>query len=439
MNNINSILSEVVKRVSPSIEELNSMKKLVNEFIVKIEKRIKNLRIKAEIFVGGSFAKSTLIKKDHYDIDVFLRFDKKYENLSELTEKILKGTKIQRIHGSRDYFKINIKENVYIELVPVRKIQRPRDAENITDLSYSHVKYIKSKIKSQKIINDIRISKAFCYANNCYGAESYIGGFSGYALELLVYYYKGFVNFLKAMEKLKAKPLVTSSKRGQSKGKKDKLVIDIEKQYKDKKEIMMNINTSKLESPIILIDPTYKQRNALAALREETFDKFKKEASRFLKNPGLESFEIKKTDIEKIKKEAKNKGYEFILLEADTDKQPGDIAGSKLLKFHRHFEEEIKPFFDIKNKGFNYNKEKTARYFFVAKSKGEIIVNGPKAEDKENVLKFRKKHKNTFTNKKNIFAREKIKFSLKEFIENWKSKNKQKMIGMSVIKLENIS
>jgi len=423
MKKINSILQEVLQKASPPKQELASIKELVDDFLIKLTKRIKALNIKAEVFVGGSFAKGTVIKKDPHDIDVFLRFEK-HENLSETTEKILKNFKnVEKIHGSRDYFRIKLKENAYLELVPVKKINNPKQAENITDLSYSHVKYIKSRIKNQKIINDIRIAKAFCYANNCYGAESYIRGFSGYALELLVYHYKGFVKFLKAMVKVKPDT---------------KLIIDIEKFYKNKRDIMIDINTSKLESPVILIDPTYKQRNTLAALTQETFEKFQKQAIKFLKSPSLNAFEIRKTDLEKIKKEAKAKSHEFILLEADTDKQPGDIAGSKLLKFYRHLEEEIKPFFDIKNKGFNYNKEKTARCFFVVKSKGEIIVNGPKAEDKENVLRFRKKHKNIFTSKKKIYAREKIKGNLKDFIENWKSKNKQKIIGMSVIKLERV-
>jgi tRNA nucleotidyltransferase (CCA-adding enzyme) len=420
--NLNSILKEIANKVSPSKQELDSINTLVEGFLGKIQRKVKDLGFHAEVFVGGSFAKNTLIKKDQYDIDVFLRFDKKYENeeLSELTERLLKGIKnVTLIHGSRDYFRVKLGNNIYIELVPVRKISKPEQAENVTDLSYSHVNYIKKKIKNQKILDDIRICKAFCFANNCYGAESYIGGFSGYALELLVYYYKGFLKFLRAMTKVR----------------REKLIIDIEKLYKNKKQVMMDINTSKLASPIILIDPTYKQRNALAALTKETFEKFQEQAAKFLKTPSLKAFEIKKTDLEKIKKDAKAKGYEFILLEASTDRQEGDIAGSKLLKFYKHLASEISPSFNIKNKGFNYDKNKKARFFFVTKSKGEIIVNGPKLEDKENTLRFRKKHKSVFTRDGKILAREKIKDDIKAFIQAWKHKNKDKIREMGIIRL----
>ena len=69
----------------------------------------------------------------------------------------------------------------------------------------------------------------------------------------------------------------------------------------------MDLNSAKLNSPIILVDPTYKQRNALAALSDETFEKFKSACKKFLKNPSLKSFEIKKTNLERVKVDAKKK------------------------------------------------------------------------------------------------------------------------------------
>ena len=47
----------------------------------------------------------------------------------------------------------------------------------------------------------------------------------------------------------------------------------------------MDLNSSKLNSPIIPIDPTYKQRNVLAALSKETFEMFQKSCKEFLENP----------------------------------------------------------------------------------------------------------------------------------------------------------
>ena len=323
------------------------------------------------------------------------------------------------IHGSRDYFRIKASKDFFFEVIPVKKIKSPKEAENITDLSYSHVRYIKRKIKSEKILDDIRLAKAFCYGNNCYGAESYVNGFSGYALELLIYHYGSFLKFLRAMTKIK-----------------EQKVIDIEKHHKTKQRVLMDINAAKLDSPIVLIDPTHKQRNALAALSDETFRKFQKACRNFLKNPVIKAFEIEKIDFEKARKDARRRGYEFILLGARTKKQEGDIAGSKLLKFYRHLGKEIEKYFEIKSKGFEYNGKKSAKYFFTVKKKPELLIKGPLESQKEHVKKFKKKYKKTFVKNKQLYTKQKLKFTLKKFLEDWKKKHHEKVKDMSIIGLQ---
>jgi len=416
---INSVLKEVLKKVEPAKEDIKLIENSLKDFLERFQKKLKSLKIDAEVFVGGSFAKNTVIKKDNYDVDIFVRFDKKHDNreISNLLAKALKGFKnLTKIHGSRDYFRLKVGPTFFIELIPVKKIKTLKEAENITDLSYSHVKYINKKIRSSKILDEIRIAKAFCYANNCYGAESYIQGFSGYALELLIYYYKSFTRFSNAVTKMSD----------------EKIVIDIEKYYRNKQIALMDINSAKLDSPIILVDPTYKSRNALAALSNDTFDKFKLACKKFLKNPSIKSFELEKIDLNKVKTDAKKKKYEFILIEAKTDKQTGDIAGSKLLKFYRHLSSEIENFFHIKKKGFNYNGKKAARYFFVVKGKGEIVRAGPYLKDKKHVVKFKKKHKKTFHDKGRIHVKKKINFTLRDFVNTWKIKNRKKIREMNI-------
>jgi len=388
--NTDSILKEILMGINPPEIEIKSIEKFLKTFINNLKGKLKTINAKAEIFVGGSFAKNTLIKKGLYDIDVFVRFDEKYKekDISKLLERALKSTrqKYSVIHGSRDYFKIDVDDNFFVELIPVIKVRNPKEAGNITDLSYFHVNYIEKKL-NKNMIDDVRLAKAFCHANNCYGAESYINGFSGYALELLIIHYKNFLNFLRAITRIK-----------------DREIIDIEKLYKNKQELMMNMNSAKMMSPIILIDPTYKERNALAALSKETFEEFQKTCKEFLKKPDAKDFEIKKADFEKIEKNAKKRKEEFVLLDLETNKQEGDIAGSKLVKFYKHLTEEIKKLYKISNKGFEYDGQKNAKAFFALKNKGEIISNGPSIKDKKNVQKFKKRHKKTFIKNGKIYA-----------------------------------
>jgi len=425
MQKIGDILKEVLIKIKPSSQEIKEIENYVKEFTKKFNSQANRLKINAESFIGGSFAKGTVIKKDHYDVDIFVRFDKKYgdEEISKLTEKILKSFRkdFEKIHGSRDYFSIKINSKFFIEIIPVIKIKNPKEARNVTDLSYSHVKYLKKK-SSRELLDEIRLVKAFCYANKCYGAESYINGFSGYSLELLTHHYGSFMNLLKAIAKTK-----------------DKIFIDIEKHYKNKNIISMDLNSSKLKSPIILIDPTFKQRNAAAALSQEAFEKLKKAADKFLKKPTKKAFVKKEFDINRIKANAKKSKLDFALLKVETDRQEGDIAGSKLLKFYRHFKEEIKEYFIIKKSIFEYNNKKQGDCIFVCRSKKEIIKEGPPLIKEESVAKFKKAHKNTFIKNGKVFYREKINFDLKKFAENWKKKNFKKMKEMSIVKFEIIN
>ncbi|NMB67058.1 hypothetical protein GYA25_03295, partial [Candidatus Woesearchaeota archaeon] len=388
----------------------------------RIKEEIKKQKIKTELFIGGSYAKGTLIKKGIYDVDVFLRFDNSYksEDISNLTEEILKRIKIdyKRIHGSRDYFRLDISKLFFIELIPVIKVKKSEDAKNITDLSYFHVSYIKKKIKDKKILDEIKIAKAFCYAQNCYGAESYIQGFSGYSLELLICYYKSFLRFIKEMSKINEN---------------DKKIIDIEKLYKNKIDVLINMNSSKMQSPIVLIDPTYKERNALAALSEKTFNKFKKACSEFLKKPSINYFEEKKQDLIKIKEKVKKEDLDLIFISLETDKQEGDIAGTKLLKFFNYLLREIEKFYLIKNKGFEYLGNKNAKGFILVKAKEFIEFKGPFLEDKKNCDAFKKEHKSTYTKNKRLYAKEIFNKKIEDFLKEFISINSQRILDMNIV------
>lgn len=426
MKNLKNILNKISERINPE-EDLKEIKKVVDDFSLKFNEIIKKEKINAEIFIGGSFSKNTMLKRNKYDVDIFIRFDKKYEDneLSKLTENMLSKMNINFsvIKGSRNYFRIDINKKLYLEIIPVLKIKNQNESKNVTDLSYSHVNYIKKKLTKTQY-NEVRLAKEFCYAKKCYGAESYVQGFSGYSLELLIIHYKTFLNFIEAMSQAK---------------KTEQIIIDIEKHHKNKHQIKIDINASKLQSPIILIDPTYKYRNATAALSKKTFYNFSKECKKFLNNPNEKDFNEEKIDFVIIKNKSIKKNYEFSLIEIKTEKQEGDIAGTKLLKFFNHLTKEIEKIFIIKNKGFEYDEKKSAKIYFSVKKKNELIIKGPKLSQKQNIDLFKKSHKNTFVKSDRIYSIEENKFTLKEFIKKWKGKNSMKINEMGVSEFNEIN
>ena len=59
------------------------------------------------------------------------------------------------------------------------------------------------------------------------------------------------------------------------KGVKRLRVIDPMKYFKGgEREVMREINSSKLQGPLVVVDPTYKYRNVCAGLGLRTFEKF---------------------------------------------------------------------------------------------------------------------------------------------------------------------
>jgi len=421
VKNYNEILKDEIKKIKPSYREISEIKEQTKKFIVSINQLLKKYKINAELFIGGSLAKGTLIRKKKQDIDIFLRFDNQYneEQIKKLSKKVFKkirGAKI--IKGSRNY--INIKtDNLIFEVVPTLKISNPKQARNVTDLSFFHVNYIKRKIKrNYKLIDQIILAKAFCHSQGCYGAESYVRGFSGYAIELLICKCKTFVNFIKQISKYPGK-----------------IVIDLEKQYKNKQEILRQLNKAKQEGPIIFIDPTFKERNITAGLSKETFEKFKKAGKSFLARPSRSFFEPKAINEQELKEKAKKQKLQFKKILIKTNKQEGDIAGTKLLKFSRLLTREIKKFFDIKQTEFEYNNRQEASFYLILKPKKQIKIQGPPITNKEHSEAFKKKYKRARLKKGRLYTTIKTP-SFEILIKFLKKRLKQHMKQMGITRMK---
>src|SRR3989344_831244 len=285
-------MEEVLKRIKPGKEETKNCKAVTDLFLKKLNSNLKD----AEAILGGSGAKDTWLSGNH-DIDIFVEFNlKKYSTisseLSEHLEKALKKTfrnkKIERVHGSRDYFQIDY-EGISFEIVPILKISKAEQSLNITDISPLHSRWVNEKAKGKK--DEIRLLKQFCKANNLYGAESYINGFSGYVLDILTAQYGSFEKVLKATQRWKEKD-----------------VVDPSKFYPTKELALFHINTSKLQSPLIVVDPVDKSRNAAAALSMEKFLLFKEKAKKYLQKPSPEFFEKEKITLASLQQKYKGKG-----------------------------------------------------------------------------------------------------------------------------------
>lgn len=406
------VLREYIPLLTLSPQTLLELEATARDHLTLIREGLDKKNISAEVFLGGSLAKGTIIKQHVYDIDLFVRFyNSPREKISDILEKIL-PVRFKRVHGSRDYFLFK-KGSVLIEVIPVLKINTPQEAENVTDLSYFHVNYVLHKIKQQESLrNEIIFLKHFCYVHHCYGAESYIKGFSGYALELLMCHYGSVLAFMKAIAALDNS---------------EKIIIDDSGFYKNKEDLFTHLNEAKQQSPIILIDPTYKERNALSGLSEETFHRFKTVVRQFLAKPHKNFFTMKN-----ITDEFKNKKTRVLTVK--TVKQAGDIAGTKSKKFFDFFLRKLREEFLIKKSGFDYNEEENKAYLYIfMDKKKEEMIRGPHESYKEHFKNFKRLHKGLFMKKGYAYTKRTHTLSFERWFSRF-TKNYSKIIKEMGIK-----
>lgn len=397
------LLKDIVKEIKPSREEEKEVRKKVQGFIKRI--KIKG----AKPVLGGSGEKGTWLR-GQFDADIFVLFNLgkfRDKDISGVLEKSLKKgfKKISRVHGSRDYFQVYEGEFLF-EVIPILGIKKTQEAENITDISPLHAAWVKKKV-NEKLRDEVRLMKHFCRAHEIYGAESYIQGFSGYVCEILIVYYGSFLNILKQSAKWK-----------------EKTVIDINKYWKNK-NVLMELNKSKLQSPLIVIDPVQKDRNAAAALSSEKFEKFKGVAKRFLKKPSKEFFIKKEIKMEELIKKAQNKKLVVLEIEPITGKE--DVVGSKLLKSLNYIKDRLEENeFRVLEHGWKWDKKKGAVFWFIFDKKDLEEFKkqvGPPMQAVQFGMEFKEKHKKVFIEKNRMCAMVKREYVKAEDLIKYLVKN----------------
>jgi tRNA nucleotidyltransferase (CCA-adding enzyme) len=390
---INALIEEQKNLTRPDQKVLLS----INSFVERLNKELKKSRVNAKATLGGSVAKGTFIR-DGFDADIFVKFSQAYRgsNISDLLEGVLKnmGLNAAKLHGSRDYFQV--KEGFTYELVPVLDVKNCREAENVADMSPLHVGYFLKKAKANKGLRDeVRITKVYMKSARVYGAESYIKGFSGHVVDLLLIKYGTFLDLAKAAAKWK-----------------DEVIIDLEKHHADAK---MALNTSKTYGPLIIVDPVQRNRNAAAAVSKECFDAFRARCAAFLARPDAEFFKL--PDFSRIIKEKilATRNADVFLLSIAPLEGKRDVVGSKVLKIKEYIEQQAaENEFALLWSDWEFN-EKESRLCLAFEDKklpDTRIIKGPPLSMEDAVERFRLAHGNTYNEKGNIYALETRRFLL---------------------------
>jgi len=235
--------------------------------------------------------------------------------------------------------------------------------------------------------DDIRLAKQFFKAQRMYGAESYIQGFSGHVVDILVIHSKGFIPFLRKVRSWKQKK-----------------IIDVNNIYKGR--ALHHLNVSKTTGPLIVIDPIQKERNAAAAVSKEKFNLLISSAKRFLSKPSKKDFQQKKFSLASLPKGA-------VIIQCTPKKGKNDVIGAKLLKVFERLRTELDKY-GISKADWYWTPGERALLWFVLRKKEldrEYLQVGPPARMKDAAKEFKKKHKKTITKKGVLHARVKRRYT----------------------------
>ena len=301
----------ILNDIKPTQEEQNDIDAMSDKLVGFLNETCEKEDISAKIAVVGSVAKHTALKGKS-DIDIFIAFP------LDVSEDELKETGLYLAHkcsdafngdashhfASHPYVQTDI-EGFDVDLVPCYEIEDGSQLKSAVDRTILHTRYVKQHLTPEGC-EEVLLLKRFMDMTGTYGSEFKVGGFAGYLCELLIIKYGSFEETLKA---------ATMWQYGHS--------IDLEDYG----------TAGQFDDPLIMIDPTDKNRNVGAALRLNKFSEFIQSARNYLASDNKRDYFYplnKYVDKEAILDEFDKRGSDFIAIKFDIPDMPLDTLHPQL-------------------------------------------------------------------------------------------------------------
>ena len=312
----------ILNDIKPTDEEDLKVNGVSLKLMKYLEKCISAENIDACVFLVGSVSKGTYLRGKS-DIDIFIAFpldtDKQFlkENGLKLAHMCCDhfGGVAEHHFASHPYVTCDI-EGFEVDIVPCYAIKDGSEVKSAVDRTILHTQYVKANLKdSQK--DEVLLLKRFMDMTGTYGSEFKVGGFAGYLCELLIIKYGSFENTLKHAQHWQFGH-----------------VIDLEE-----------YGTAKLfKDPLIVVDPTDKNRNVGAALRLDKMGEFIQSARNYLNsNNKKDYFYPLKRNLNKelILTEFENRGSDLIAIKFDIPEIPLDTLHPQIRKTTEALERKL--------------------------------------------------------------------------------------------------
>ena len=272
-----SVELEVLEALRPTRLQLRLLGRLYELLKLRLARCLEERGFSVEVEAEGSYAKGTLLS-DKWEVDVFVLFNGvsgewvKEGSLRELIECIKPLPYVTK-YAEHPYLTVTLM-GVEVEVIPAVKLEKPGGGRLGVERTPFHTRYVKGKLEERPCLaDDIRLLKSFMEGIGVYGAESGVGGFSGYLAELLVINYGGFLEVLRASSRWRPQVYIDPEGLGDERS--------LRAKYRD--------------SPLIVVDPVDPERNAAASVTKEKLATFILASTLYLRKPHKGYFHLYST------------------------------------------------------------------------------------------------------------------------------------------------
>ncbi|RLE74445.1 MAG: CCA tRNA nucleotidyltransferase [Thermoprotei archaeon] len=338
---LEEVLSRARELVTPSADEERRLRAVAAEVLRALSDCARGHGLSVEVEVEGSVAKGTWLPGDR-DIDVFLLFDRR-TSLEELRYWGLRlareaaralGCGFEERYAEHPYLRLSYK-GYEVDVVPSYRVESGDEVVTAVDRTRLHTRYVLSKA-DERLKVEVRLLKRFMKAVGVYGAEVKVGGFSGYLCELLVIHYGSFLGVLRAARGWRPWRVVVDPGGHYSEAERGKL-------------------RRAFKSPLVVIDPVDRTRNAAAAVTLQRFSEFVAASRAFLERPSLKFFieeEVEPMSRGELEAELEERGTGLIALRFDVGELSPDVLWGQVHRTVRNVLNFLKQYkFEVVNWG----------------------------------------------------------------------------------------
>lgn len=256
------IEDEVLKRLRPSPDERRRAMAAVAGVEAAIQASLQALGAPGRASVQGSMAKDTWLAGGA-DVDLFILFplETPADAIAAWTEKAAHAVLQDAKHRYAQHpYVVGRYEGLDVDVVPAYAVPSASEKMSAVDRTPFHTAWVAEHL-DDRMRDEVRLAKKWCQGVGVYGAETSIGGFSGYLVEVLI----GVLGSFDAFQRWlcdDGHPRVLAAG--------DNHVTD--------------------PAPVVVVDPVDPSRNCAAALNETTLQRAVEAARAYEAGPDLRFF-----------------------------------------------------------------------------------------------------------------------------------------------------